>query len=141
MKKGFVRHLLARCLPRDFMLKYQTDANAWANECFGKAIATDLKERRQRFLEEAIELAQASGATKEEIETLLNYVFSRPVGQPHQEVGGVMVTLAVLCDQINTDLQDAAQEELARCQANIEKIRRKHHTKPEAIRNIYEAAN
>jgi NTP pyrophosphatase (non-canonical NTP hydrolase) len=115
--------------------KYQADANQWAEACFGTEIATDLKERRQRFLEEAIELVQASGASRDEIEILLKYVLSRPAGQPHQEVGGVMVTLAILCNQIGVNLEDASEKELARCQANMEKIRRKHHTKPEEIRN------
>lgn len=114
--------------------KYQSDCNEWALQCFGTAVATDLKERRQRFLEEAIELAQASGADKDEIIKLVDYVFSRPIGDRFQEVGGVMVTLAVLCSPINVDLQDAVETELTRVQGRIEKIRLKHQSKPLSIR-------
>jgi hypothetical protein len=114
--------------------KYQYDANKWALECFGTAVATDLQERRQRFLEEAVELCQASGADKEEVNKLVDYVFSRPIGDRFQEVGGVMVTLAVLGDSINIDLQDAAECELKRVQGRIDRIRIKHQTKPLSIR-------
>ena len=116
------------------MLKeYQTACHQWAINCFGPEIAFNIGERRRSFLEEALELVQASGATREEIMELVNYVLARPLGDKHQEVGGVMVTLGTLCPIINVDLQKAADDELKRAQANSDKIRERHRRKPAAI--------
>ncbi len=74
----------------------------------------DTEERVLRFLEEATELAQAEGLTKERALRVLDYVFSRPVGEKSQEVGGVAVTLAVYCEMAGLDLHSAALNELNR---------------------------
>ena len=56
----------------------------------------DPHERAMRFAEEAIELVQACGLEASEVERLVNYVFAKPPGEIHQEIGGVMVTLFAL---------------------------------------------
>lgn len=73
-----------------------------------------MSERRHRFLEEAIELAQASGCTREDARIIVDYVFDRPAGAQEQEVGGVMVTLAALCNALKLTMSDAGDKELAR---------------------------
>ena len=65
-----------------------------------------------RFLEEALELAQSFGCSNKEAHELVDYVFSRDVGQPEQEVGGVMVTLAALCSNAEIDMNGAGNQEL-----------------------------
>jgi NTP pyrophosphatase (non-canonical NTP hydrolase) len=72
------------------------------------------QQRIMRFLEEALELAQALGMTEAECQRVARYVFSRPIGQPGQEVGGVMVTLAALCHKTGIDMQGEADREAAR---------------------------
>jgi hypothetical protein len=89
-----------------------------------------VSERSHRFLEEAIELAQASGCTKEDARLLVEYVFDRPKGTQEQEVGGVMVTLAALCSALKLKMDDAGDKELARNWERIEAIRRKQASKP-----------
>lgn len=109
---------------------YQHRVNAWMQDCFGPEISADIRERVHRFVEEALELAQSKGCTADEARLLVEYVFNRPVGEPRQEVGGVMVTLAALCNTAHIDVEQAADDELARCWTKIAAIREKQRMKP-----------
>lgn len=102
----------------------------WMMECFRVEVIYDVMERNHRFLEEALELVQSLGCTKSEAEQLVDYVFNRPVGEPIQEVGGVMVTLAALCNAAGLNMMEGAETELARIWTIIDKIREKHANKP-----------
>lgn len=88
---------------------------------------SDLTERRDRFVEEALELGQSLDMTEDEAHQLVRYVFSRPQGEPHQEFGGAMTTLAGLAHFSRTDLMKCAETELERCwqPVIVEKIRGK----------------
>lgn len=110
---------------------FQTQATDWAVECFGKHEALEDRARRvHRFVEEALELAQALNCSKSEVLELVDYVFGRPKGEPAQEVGGTMVTLACLCSAHGLDMHGSAVAELTRCYERIEKIRAKSAAKP-----------
>ena len=98
--------------------------------CFGPEIASDKTERNHRFLEEALELVQATGCTQSEAHQLVDYVFGRPTGEPSQEVGGVMVTLAALCLAQQMDMHTSGETELARIWTKVEQIRAKQAAKP-----------
>ena len=76
---------------------YQRRVEEWLEACFPPAVRADRNERTHRFLEESLELAQASGCSREDVIALVEYVFGRPQGQLKEEVGGVLVTLASLC--------------------------------------------
>lgn len=99
---------------RGDMAAYQADVGRWMVECFGEQIAMDRLERIMRFLEEALELAQAEGMTEEEARRVAAYVWGRPQGETPQEVGGVMVTLAAFCFRRGIDLQAEALREFDR---------------------------
>ncbi|WP_230958906.1 hypothetical protein [Burkholderia stagnalis] len=109
---------------------FQSRVQPWLLECFGAEIASDRAERNHRFLEEALELVQACGCTASEAHQLVDYTFSRPLGEPTQEIGGVMVTLAALCLANGRDMHAAAEAELARVWTKVEQIRAKQATKP-----------
>ena len=79
---------------------HQSDAHRWAVEAFGADAVHSPEERAIRLLEEAGELAQALGVTQETAWDTMSYVYTRPVGEVRQEVGGVMTTLAVLCQTV-----------------------------------------
>jgi hypothetical protein len=102
----------------------------WMMECFGPTISADKQERNHRFLEEALELVQACGATQSEAHELVDYVYGRPVGEPSQEVGGVMITLAALCLANDLNMHQAGEVELARIWTKVEQIRAKQAAKP-----------
>jgi len=91
---------------------YQAGVRKWMDECFTQATVTNRRERAFRFLEEALELFQAMGCSQEEASELLTYVFGRPAGEVAQEVGGVTITLAALCNAAGVNLNQAAVLEL-----------------------------
>jgi hypothetical protein len=109
---------------------YQDRQDEWLIACFGETIARDKTERNHRFLEEALELAQSCNCTADEAHQLVDYVFGRAIGDPAQEVGGVMNTLAALCTAADINLMRAAEVELDRCWEKVEAIRAKQKTKP-----------
>ncbi len=110
--------------------EFQAKVAEWLKACFGEDVAHDKVERIHRFMEEALELFQSLGGTKSEALQLVDYVFSRPWGEPTQEVGGVATTLMALCFAHGFDAQQCAETELSRIWEKIEKIRAKQKAKP-----------
>jgi len=123
-------------------LCFQERVYAWAVECFGTAVADDMVERTFRFLEEALELSQSNGCTREQAHRLVDYVYDRPAGEAGQEVGGVMITLAVLCEAAGIDLSGESEREYARITspAVMDKIRKKQAMKRGVVSHGAEAA-
>jgi NTP pyrophosphatase (non-canonical NTP hydrolase) len=109
---------------------FQARVKPWLIECFGEAISADRVHRYHRFLEEALELVQATGCSADEAHQLVEYVYGRPKGEIGQEVGGVMTTLASLCLAHGLDMHTAGEAELARVWTKVEQIRAKQATKP-----------
>lgn len=109
---------------------YQERVDRWMQECFGPTISADVTERNHRLLEEALELVQCNGCTASEAHQLVDYVFSRPIGDPAQEVGGVMVCLAALCTAAALDMRACGETELDRVWTMVERIRAKQAAKP-----------
>lgn len=116
--------------PLSYFQDFQNKVCTWSYSCFGEAISNDVVERNHRFIEESLELAQSHGITKDEVLKLVDYVFSRPTGEPHQELGGVMVTLAALCNAYGYDMLLDGEIELNRVWEKIDKIREKQKAKP-----------
>lgn len=95
--------------------EYQLRTRLWMDQLPEDVMRwSDAEERTLRFVEEALELAQAMGLSRERIGALADYVYSRPVGEVDQEVGGVSVTLAVLTNVLKVSWESAAIEELIR---------------------------
>lgn len=111
-------------------MSYQDRVSEFMLACFGVNALRDRVERNHRFLEESLELVQALGCTASEAHQLVDYVYGRPVGEPTQEVGGVMVTLAGLCAAAGIDGASAGELELERVWAKIDAIRTKWLAKP-----------
>jgi hypothetical protein len=108
----------------------QSRVQPWLLACFGAEISRDKIERNHRFLEEALELVQACGCTGSEAHQLVDYVFGRTVGEPSQEAGGVMITLAALCLAQDMDMHEAGETELRRIWMKVDQIRAKQAAKP-----------
>src|SRR5882724_8875808 len=62
----------------DTALAFQARVQPWMMACFGPEISTDIAERCHRFYEEAGELVQALGMTREEAHKLVDYTWDRP---------------------------------------------------------------
>lgn len=93
---------------------FQEGVSDWMAQCFVPSLYSNMTERGDRLLEEVLELLQAHGYDPSRVATLVDYVFNRPVGQPAQEVGGVMVTLAGYCWVAGLDMHAAGDTELVR---------------------------
>lgn len=109
---------------------FQARVHPWVIACFGEEVANDRAQRARRFGEEAIELIQAIGGTAEMVRGIVDYVFSREAGEPAQEIGGVMTTLATLSRAIGEDMHACGEAELARVWTKVEEIRAKRAGKP-----------
>ena len=96
-------------------ISYQERVGAWMDDVF-LAGGADVRTRIDRFLEEAFEHAQSLGYDPGRIAAIRDYVFGRPVGEPAQETGGVMVTFASLCHAAGIDMEAEGERELARVQ-------------------------
>lgn len=122
------RNIEQNVTPEEFQMRVRP----WMLACFGVEIAADRIERNHRFFEEAAELVQACGMTASEAHQLVDYTWSRPVGEKSQEVGGVMVTLAALCLANGLDMHSAGETELARINRPdmVIRIRAKQASKP-----------
>lgn len=109
---------------------FQTRVRQWSLDCFGAEVTAERLERGDRFLEEVFELLQSGNYPRERIAQLAAYVWSRPTGEPSQEVGGVMVTLAAYCQAHGLDMHQAGETELERVGTKVEAIRAKQAAKP-----------
>jgi NTP pyrophosphatase (non-canonical NTP hydrolase) len=86
----------------------------WGVRCFGLAHMTNHEVRALRATEEMIELNQALGVDPAKLHLLIDIVYSRQRGTIHQEFGGVMVTLLVLAEGIEADIEICLEDEVHR---------------------------
>ena len=106
----------------------------WAGDTFGQA-ALEPKERILRFLEEAVELAQAELMTHAQARTVVDYVFGKPPGDPEKEVGGVGVTLLAYCAARGFSADAAEEREFDRVQT-IDPVRFRERQNKKAAAGI-----
>lgn len=115
--------------------RMQTRVWEWCERCFEGLIDwSSRKERCFRFLEEALELCQSLELTKEEALRVVDYVYGRPIGEPEQEVGGVMITLYALGAREGIDIEEQCRIEYGRIMwpPTMDKIRNKQIAKKAA---------
>lgn len=91
----------------------QAQIRKWVETRLG-ADAMDLHERGMRFLEEAMELAQAVGVSSASAMKIGAVVYNKPRGVAAQEVGGVGVTLLALCAASDIDMMASIDMETER---------------------------
>lgn len=86
----------------------------WGIRAFGRDHMINAQVRALRLVEEAAELAQALDVPQAQLEKLINLVYARPKGDYRQELGGVLVCLAVLCEAMGDDPDAAFEAEVRR---------------------------
>jgi hypothetical protein len=118
------------CDPCDCAKPFQARVELWMRECFGDVIPFDKEERVDRLLEEVFEILQSGGYDPARVLALRDYVWNRPAGEPAQEAGGVMVTMAAYCRAFDLDMHAAGETELARIWTKVDVIRAKQAAKP-----------
>ncbi|MGF6440735.1 hypothetical protein [Paraburkholderia youngii] len=93
---------------------FQMRSARWGTDCMGAELVMRKIIRVYRFFEESCELAQCLGMSASEAVSLVGYVWSRRIGEPLQEAGAAMMTLALLCQAHGIDMFAAGEAELAR---------------------------
>ncbi len=86
----------------------------WAIRCFGLDHVRNIPLRSQRTLEECAELSQALGLSREDAHLTIDKVYDRPVGEAEQEIGGVLHTVAILCESMHVDAEELHEREVRR---------------------------
>lgn len=97
--------------------RWQARLNTWATRVFGIDHVQDKVVRAKRLLEEAVEFAQAIGVDKDTVGDVVRHVYSRPPGDPFQELGGVSLTLLAACTAMGEDWEWVTHQELERVEA------------------------
>lgn len=77
-------------------------------------IALDRKERAARFIEEAIELAQAEDLPLNLVMAVASRVYARPAGDVQKEIGQAQVTLECLAKNLGLSVDAEAAREFDR---------------------------
>ena len=108
----------------------QRRVRRWVLRVFDHQLG-DVKLRAARFLEEAVEAAQAAGLHRDDAEMVLAQVYRRPAGQLTQEIGGSMTTLCALSSAADVRLSDVTLDEMERMETPeiMEKVRRRQSEK------------
>lgn len=108
----------------------QTAVADWLIRAFGVEVATSPFDRAARVVEEATELAQAQGLTKERVLAMVEYVYGRPPGDPRQELGGARLTLLGYAAAIGASADHEEIREVERVlSTDIEKFRKRQAEK------------
>ena len=87
---------------------------SWARRSFGRDHVSNIPTRALRHGEEAIEVMQAAAVPKETALKCVETVYSRPVGDLKQEIGGSLLTLNILCEELRYESDYLFEVELAR---------------------------
>ena len=113
----------------------QIKVDEWVKATFGDNVRSNIKERALRLAEEVIEFAQSVEVDPEQLKRLVDYVYSRPIGQPDQEIAGSMVTLLAAANAIGVDVAQVTRSELRRINTRqvMEKCRRRQDEKRAAL--------
>jgi hypothetical protein len=108
----------------------------WFKSCFGPAGIKDKLQRYFRFYEEATELVQAGGMSRQDAHRMVDSVYDKAPGKVYQEVGGVATTLAMVCNAEGLELDHTADTELARVWGKQDEIREKQKQKLHPVSGV-----
>lgn len=91
----------------------QKEVFNWASRVFGDPLIND-NERAARVIEEAAEIAQCLGLSRERLDRIVDRTYNRPKGKIDQELGGMIITLETLAEYQNVNLREVAELEWQR---------------------------
>lgn len=85
----------------------------WAVKTFGR-VADNRHERAMRFIEEATELVQSCGLSRETVAAITERAYSRRAGELRKELAQAGLTLEALAAHLGFDLSAAISDEFNR---------------------------
>jgi hypothetical protein len=93
----------------------QVVVEQWVRTTFGDKMFESKEERAARVLEEAVELYQVFGpGNRAKAHKIVDMVFDKKVGELHNELGGLIVTLLAVCGNEGLRLDEMANKEITR---------------------------
>lgn len=116
-------------MPAATALNFDERCWDWAMATFDESYVISLEERAMCLMEEAIEAAQTVGVHKARLKLLLDFVYSKGIGDLPQELGGVAVTLALFCKAVRRPLPMIQEAALNDCWNRQMIIKDKHKAK------------
>ena len=107
----------------------QEQVRDWVIRCWGEG-AVGVVERVERFFEEAAELTQAEGISRDRLAEIIRHVYDKDPGQPPQEVGGIGTTLLAYCAAKGISADECERRELSRILGkSVDHFRARHDAK------------
>lgn len=86
-----------------------------------------------RTLEECMELVQTQGLSLEDVIRQAHWTYSRPVGEVKEEVGGLLLSLYTLCENLGISADGCEADEINRVKSlSPDKVRAKEAAKQAA---------
>lgn len=133
--EGLVRAFTTREPIQERIARWLTETLSEESEEAGLSPLDNREERAVRFVEEALELAQAIGVDRDQLHRLVDYVMNRPVGEVAQEIGGSMLTLYAVSAACGVDADAQAMKEVKRVETPEirAKVRRRQKEKRAAL--------
>lgn len=111
----------------------QDEIGEWVVDAFGEEEGRSIVHRGIRFLEEALEAAQAAGVPFEMALNVITYVYGRPSGELAQELGGVGITVLALANAAGLNADEEEIREAKRVLSKpLEHFRQRNSTKNQA---------
>lgn len=101
----------------------------WKLATFSRETLTDLQAQTIVLIEEALEVGQSVGLTKDDVLARLSQVYSKEPGELWKELGGVAVTWAGVVGAAGHSAKYICKSALQDCWSRQEEIKRKHLTK------------
>jgi NTP pyrophosphatase (non-canonical NTP hydrolase) len=118
---------------------WQDEIRNFVHRVWGEKAMVSLPERSARIVEEAVELAQAHQVPQSVIYSIIDRVYSRPMGNPAEEAGDVMFTLLAYTSSSKDDIEAVLAARLERVwDIPVEDLRERHKQKREAGTLLYE---
>ena len=126
-----VTHLQEKATAQVNTLRLQKRVVDWVRSTFDEATQANTAERALRFVEEAIELGQAVGVPRRDIDRLADRVYGNPPGEASKEVAGCGITLLSIAGTLGVDFLGVTSAEIERLEAPEmrERARRRQHEK------------
>lgn len=129
MESGFYDTNYKDTLSTETLEENQREIERWDNDTFGSRTG-HAPIVAVRVLEEAFELCQCyPEITPEIIDKVQSQVYNKTVGQKHQEVAGILVSLLNYCNHADINAQESLKNEITRIWKNQDKIREKNKLK------------
>ena len=89
-------------------------ATSWGLRSFGEEHMTNLPLRALRHGEESIEVMQSLKVSEEVVHQMVRNVYSKPPGDPLQEIGGSLMTANMLCEVMGVEADIVLELEIQR---------------------------